>query len=309
MSQQYIRKFSLLVGDATGAGLDLSDLRAVFRIVQSRVSTPHHVDVRIYNLSDETANRVQNEFTRLIIQGGYEETGLALLLDGTLIQKKRGRENGTDTYLDMVAQDGDAAHNQATVNTTLAAGATLEDVHKSLLKALGDFDIRAGITADFPTQTLARGKTMYGMVRDYLDDLGKRTGTDWHFSNGKLNMLPKLGYLGDPNRALVLTADTGLIGMPTQTIDGIIVRCLLNGQITVGALIKLDNASIQLAKYNPDYTAINENLPSLANDGVYQVLAVNHYGDTRGQAWYTEMICSSIGGTQPTSSVNIAAVP
>lgn len=307
--QQYLRKVSLLIGDDSGKALDLSELRVVFRVMQGRVSTPHYADVRVYNVGSETSSKVRNEFTRLYLQAGYESSGMATLLNGTLIQKRLGRENGVDTFLDLMAADGDEPFNQATINTTLAPGATLQDVHQSILKSLYNFGIRQGQTAEFPKQSLSRGKSMYGMVRDYLDELARSTGTDWHFSQGALNMLPQLGYLGDPTKAVVLTRDTGLIGMPAQTIDGINVRCLLNARITVGTLIQLDNRSIQLAKYNPDFKAINENLPDLSADGIYQVLSVNHYGDTRGQEWYTEMICSSINGTQPMTAATITATP
>jgi hypothetical protein len=52
---------------------------------------------------------------------------------------------------------------------------------------------------------------------------------------------------------VVLTADTRLIGMPTQTMDGIMVKCLLNPLLLVNGRIKLDNASIQLAAQSPAY--------------------------------------------------------
>lgn len=309
MADQYLRRCSLVVGKASGEALDLSDLHIRFRVWQGITSTPHHATIRVYNLSADTSNRVQNEFTELQLQTGYGDDSLTGLFSGTLIQKRAGRENGTDTFLEMLVQDGDTAYNWCVVNTTLASGYTLADVHGSILKALGDYGIQQGVTPQFATTAAPRGKTMFGMAREFLDDLSETSGNLWHFSGGELNLHPKVGYLGDPTQALVLTSETGLIGMPAQTIDGIIVRCLHNANIKVGALIKLDNMSIQRARYSADYQAINEAIPSLANDGLYKVLTVTHEGDTRGNAWYTEMICSAEDGTQPITQATVSVVP
>lgn len=309
MTTQYLRQCSLVVGNAAGDALDLSDLHIRFRIWQGTTSTPHHATIRVYNLSNDTSYRVQNEFTQLQLQTGYGDDDLTGLFSGTLIQKRDGRENGTDTFLEMLVQDGDAPFNFSVTNATLAAGWTLPGLHSTLLKGLASYGIVEGLTPDFAPTRFPRGKVLYGMTRDHLNLLGDLSGSDWHFSGGKLNLLPRVGYLGDPSKALVLTAETGLIGMPAQTIDGIIVRCLHNANIKVGALLKIDNQSIQRARYSADYQAINEAIPSLANDGLYKVLCVTHEGDTRGQAWYTEVICSAEDGTQPITQRTIAAVP
>ncbi len=45
--------------------------------------------------------------------------------------------------------------------------------------------------------------------------------------------------------AIVLNANTGLIGMPQQTMGaGVNVRCLINPNIKLGGLIRLDQASV-----------------------------------------------------------------
>ena len=40
-----------------------------------------------------------------------------------------------------------------------------------------------------------------------------------------------------PAEAVVLTAETGLVGAPEQTNDGIKVRCLLNPRLRIGGRI------------------------------------------------------------------------
>ncbi|MGC8165472.1 hypothetical protein ACP3WT_28400, partial [Salmonella enterica] len=68
-----------------------------------------------------TRQRIEQEFTRIVLQAGYAGN-YGIIFDGSVKQVRRGRENQTDTYLDITAADGDSAYNFAVVNTSLAAG-------------------------------------------------------------------------------------------------------------------------------------------------------------------------------------------
>ncbi|HAU75919.1 MAG TPA: hypothetical protein DCW88_10425, partial [Agrobacterium sp.] len=55
------------------------------------------------------------------------------------------------------------------------------------------------------------------------------------------------------------------------------------------------------AKLSADYTAVVNNamIPSTADDGFYKCLVVNHIGDTRGDPWYTQILCLRADGKGP----------
>lgn len=290
MAQQYIRKVSLLIGSDTGEGLDLSDLHLNFAVWSSTAQTLRHARIRVYNASDETVQRIQNEFTRVILQAGYDGN-FGLIFSGTVGQYSRGRESATDTYLDIVAQDSDQAYNYAVMNTTLAKGWKPDDYYKSLLGSFAPYGIDQGNKPDFSTSAAPRGKVCYGMARDYMRSFAAATGTRWYFKDGLMHVIPLNGYL--PDEAVVLRADTGMIGIPVQTLDGVVVRCLMNSNIITGGRVKIDNASITQTKVvNPKTTNVSDfNVPSLSNDGVYVVYSLTHAGDTRGNAWETQMVC------------------
>jgi hypothetical protein len=92
-----------------------------------------------------------------------------------------------------------------------------------------------------------------------------------------------------------------MIGLPTQTIDGIQVRSLLNPMIGPGTLIQIDQNDIQDAKLSADYLGevSNSMIPTKADDGFYKVLMVTHAGDTRGDTWYSDMLCIRADGKGP----------
>lgn len=304
MALQWKRAFSLVLGNAAGQGLDLSEFHCKFQTHRPDTQTPGWLTVRIYNLREGTRLQIQQEFTNVFLQAGYQEN-IGLIFAGKIRQKRAGRESPTDTYLEILAQDGDTAYNFAVVNKTLAAGWKSRDVVASIVEAMKPFDVVEGYTPAFADYANPRGKVMFGMARDTMRDLADTTGASWCINEGKLTVTP-LGA-PQPGQAFVLNAMTGLIGLPTQTIDGINVRCLLNPNIKFGGQIVLDNSSIQDAQLSVAYQAINQ-FPGKDDDGFYKVYSVQHTGDTRGNPWYTDLVTVAVDGTKPLSGPFVNAV-
>lgn len=299
MSEQrlYKRKCSLVVG-GDGKGLELGDLRVVFQTHHADYETPNHADIRVYNLSEETARQIEKEFTQVVLQAGYEST-FGLVFGGNVRQVRRGRESGTDTYLDILASDGDKAYNYAVVNSTLAAGSRPNDHVDVAQAAMAEHGVSKGYIPDLGRQELPRGKVFYGMARKYMRDAAATTDTTWSTQNGAVQMVPIQGHL--PGEAVKLTARTGLVGQPEQTDQGIKVRALLNPRFRVGGRIKLDNNSILLFKADLKVGAFHDT-PRLDDDGLYRILAVDFTGDTRGGDWYADLTCVGIDDSAPMGS-------
>jgi hypothetical protein len=319
-SDQYLRKVSLVVTSPTqqgptpsGAalgnsaiqnGLDLSQLRISFKVTQSDVRTPNTALIRVFNLSDQTAQSVANEFSDVQLQAGYENGAFGTIFSGTIKQVRRGRVSPTDTYLDILAADGDIPYNQAVIIKSLAAGATNKDKLDALAKSMG---IPLGYIPDLPPGAIQRGQVMYGMSRDYMSDLAHNTGTSWSIQNGQIQMIPKTGYR--PGTAVVLNSDTGLIGLPQQTAGGILAKCLLNPNIKIGALVQINNASIQRdllggqLLFSPNASqAFPAFQPKITADGIYRVYVSEFEGDTRGQPFYTSITCLAVDMSAPAAT-------
>lgn len=297
MAQQWLRYCKLTVAGG-GDSVDLSQLRIRFQVTQHNLQSPNAADITITNLSDQTVKRIKGEGTEVTLEAGYEENP-GLIFKGQIIQKRSGRENPVDTYLNIIAQGGDQAYNHAVVSKTLAAGHTYRDQVMTAYEALKPFGITLGKIADLGDKKMPRARVMFGMARDILRTIAISTGTSWSIQNNELtvtkNNEPKEGG------AIVLNSRTGLIGLPIQSIDGILVTCLLNPQIGPGSLIQIDQASVQEAKLSADYTAVVNNamIPSTADDGFYKCLVVNHIGDTRGDPWYSQILCLRADGKGP----------
>lgn len=297
MTTQYGRVCSLTVGDPKGEGLDLSDLRIRFGIINGDVQTPKTASIRVYNLAPETAKRVRREFTQVVLQAGYAGAA-GVIFSGQIKQVRIGRENATDTFIDILAADGDTAYNQAFVSKTLSAGWTPSDWRKAALDAMAPFGITPGQMAPLPDVKAPRAITIYGMARDVLRTICETYGMTWSIVLGQLQMLPIDGVLGGP--LIELTSETGLVGLPQQTLDGIMVKCLINPRIRPGCEIVLDNNGIQEAAISTNIQ-YKDTRPDKDVDGNYKVWAVAINGDTRGNEWYMDLVCTAKVGRQPIS--------
>lgn len=289
---QWLRVCSLTVADKGGKGLELGELRITFSTKKGDTETPNSAEIRVYNLSEDTMNRMKREFTRVVLSAGYRSNS-GVIFDGNIRGTRQGKENGTDTWLEIVAADGDRAYNFATVNTTLAAGSTPADRVKACQKSFESKGAQAGHVPDLGANRLPRGKVMYGMARKHMRDAADTTDCSWSFQDGQMIMIKNSGYL--PGEAVVLTSETGLVGTAEQTNEGIKVRCLLNPRLRVGGRIRLNNKSVQAAK--TDLKAEAQRPPKMDNDGFYRILKVEFTGDTRGNDWYADMICIGLDDT------------
>lgn len=314
-----------MVGAASGQGLDLSTLRIQFTVSHASVQTPKTLVARISNVSRTTAATVQKEFTRVILSAGYEGS-LGKLFDGQIRQIKFGRESPTDTYLDIIAADGDQAYSQGFINQVLAPGYTAADVHREIVSAASGLGLTAG-TPPPANQAGIRPKVMFGPTRDHCRVLAASTGTSVSISDSALNFA-LLDAARNPSRqAVTLSPTTGLIGIPKQTLDGVEATCLLNAQIMADSYVTIDsntNASkgpstVAQASVETSYANINagnltgtgsqQTVAGLSPSGTYRVVFVDHVGDTRGDPWYSTMSCFADDGNAVQGNANLTAVP
>ncbi len=353
MSQNWMRHFELQILSESGEGISLSDFKVTFRIEWTDTRWPRVAMVKIYNLSKDTCSRILGkEFAKIKIIAGYDgmpaavdssQVGVATEIDPSQVGQTNGtnfgeifsgeirftvtgRDNPTDTWVLIQAIDGHQAFMNASVTTTLAAGYTVADVHSAALDSLSPYGVTKGITGDAPVTVFPRGRVLYQSTRDVMDNIAAQCGATWQLVDGQAQMVPNNKYLQE---AIVLNSDTGLIGMPQQTMGaGVNVRCLINPNIRLNGLVQIDQASVYRASLPADEVKalpgrareenVNGNLSvsgtlqqpaSIAADGLYIVKSIDYNGDTRGQPWYMDMMCFARGSADllSTSAINRGA--
>lgn len=313
-SRQFGRKWVLFAGDASGQGLDLSNLRITFSVTHSEGQTPKTLVARITNPAPATVATIRNEFTRVVLAAGYL-SNYATIFDGTIRQVRAGRENPTDTFVEIIAGDGDQGYTQGFMNQTLAAGHTPADVHSAICTVMNPHGISKG-TPPPAGKPAIRPKVLFGPARDHARMLALSNSSTWSIENATLN------YTADktvpPANAILLSPSTGLIGMPRQTPDGVEATALLNPRLRAGRYIQIDMSLVLQQQANLAWGAGTDANQSFLGDrltvlgisasGVYRILWVDHYGDTRGDPWYSDVVAFA-ADTNAVQTARGAVVP
>lgn len=287
MIPQFNRKWSLLVAGEDGEGLDLSPLRCVFEIVKKDIQSPNRATFTVYNISDKTIYKLRKSFTKIIVNAGYI-ANYGLIFTGNIKGFYEGR-SGTDKYLKIYAGDGDEAYNYTVINKTFAAGISATDQTAILSDAMG---VKIGYQSQLSSAQLPRGKVFFGRPQEYMRKVASTEQCTWSIQDGQITFLKRTELL--PTEAVLLTPNTGLIGTPTRTEDGIEGECLLNPLLKIGAAVKIDQTYISDA--DVDYNSDNNksSLKAYDGDGVYRLISITHKGDTRGNDWYSDFISLAV---------------
>lgn len=279
-------------GTVSPGSTEKPGLRVRFEISQWTMLTPNILKLMVTNPSPTTAQAfVKKEYKHIQIDAGYQD-GHGIVYSGNIVQAIYGRENPTDTLLTIYAGDGDHGHNYATVNTTLPPGSTPQDHVNVAMRALSPYGISQGfIGIDLSTPKYPRAVTLFGMAADVLRNVAKGKQATVSYQNEKMTMVQNGS--GAPGGAIVLNSNTGLIGMPTQTLEGIYARALINPSIKIHSYVQIDQKDVQGA-YAPITTTGQEQitqsqLAPIATDGLYTVYRIDMNGDTRGEPWYMDL--------------------
>jgi hypothetical protein len=306
-SDQYDRKITLLLQQAE-RGLDLSQMQIRFEVSQGDAQTgiPTNAVITVLNLDPATAAKAQSEYSKVILQAGYQSPGYSgIIFNGEIVQVRRGKIDPVTTYTEIFASESDMAWTQAVVSHSAAPGSSPEDTLNGIMKDSKLPDQWAGAYSFAPSTnglntgyhkvvtgyTYPRGKAVWGMWRDEASKWARQQQASLSIVNGEARFIPLDGYL--PGQAVVLNSDSGMVGLPEQTENGIQVRCLLNPRIVCGSLININEADIQRmrAPMLPGGFGQTQGAFVAKGSGIYKVLVVEHSGDTRGNDWYSYLTC------------------
>jgi hypothetical protein len=301
--RQWKRHAQVVIGKA-GSGLLVENLRVHFEVSKTVESAPNVAVIKIFNLSPINEAKIKNEFDEVLLNAGYENA-LRLVFRGNIKHVYRYRDK-SDYITEIEAGDGDKDFRSATMNETLAAGTTNAQL---VDRAVGSFKTTGGTTkgaVQINDRARLRGKVISGNTRDVLHDVARESGANWSIQDGQLVIVKANGVL--PDEAIVITADTGMLGAPEINDKGIAVKCLLNPQLRVNGAIKLDNNGIKAKRQKAQALGKKQEDQKepvrLDPDGIYKVLKITHKGDTRGQDWVSEIECIGLDQPIPASRSN-----
>jgi len=275
MGELWNRTFALnlggtLVSSETTDGARNEILRVTFNIERDGGKSPNTAEIAVYNLAEATRAKVGEKGILTTLEAGYSGQS-STIFSGKLEAGKSVRD-GVDWITSFQSTDGGKELREGRINLSfekVSVAGAFERVAESLGLGLGNAreqiakgNIRGALT-DF-----ANGMVLSGSSKKELDRLAKTYGYDWSIQNGQLQLLGPTDAI-EPNDAIVLDSDSGMIGSPESGEDGIVeVRALLIPQLEPGRVVALSSEQVS---------------------GFYRTEKVAYNGDTHGTDWFADL--------------------
>lgn len=293
MSIQFKRKYNLKVFDVDGLEIfSTSELQITFEIQKGLASIANKGKIVVYNLSNETRQRIREPFNFVTLEAGYENligtifTGdiktIASGFSGETRTVEAIRE-GTEVKTLIDAGDGVRALQFGSAALTLEGGLPLSEVIKVVAATMPA--LKVGQLSGLEGKTLAgRGLSLSGSSRMLLDALGRSYNFSWSIQDGILETVAvqedaEGNIIADSGpQAYLLSPTTGMLGAPELMDSGKIkVKALLNPRIKPGRAISVQG--------------------TITGSGFYKVLDVTYNGDYRGNDWFVNIEGIPLGST------------
>ena len=266
---QFLRDAKVIIAKNKTRSREIIGLRVSFRIEQSISSNPNPAEIRIWNLKDETIARFKEPETEVYLEAGYEgnikniswgnDLEVDTIFEGpdkiTIIKSRDGGQQLSDTTLDLKVTPG--SDMSIVVQQIFSEMKNIAISPLEIAKLLGKGNFKAGGVLN---------GTAKEMLQSLLDPLGVR----YSIQKGEVKFETKDDV---PQQIVTIGPQSGLIGSPQKTKEGLKAKILLNPLVVANGFVSLRSRDLT---------------------GIYKVLNLTHIGDTWGKSWETEFEAKTI---------------
>ncbi|MFB6475780.1 hypothetical protein ACFCW7_23250 [Paenibacillus glucanolyticus] len=239
--KQYLQRKTLTIGNLT---ISSKDLNIDFEVPFDDDPDPNESIITVYNLSEDTINRIKRDQPLSLLVGYEGDEGV--ILTGR-VSKSQTRFDGPDKRTEVYVIDGAKLDDKKTVKKTYKKNIRASQVINDLLPKLGLPVAALRLPKD---KTYASGLSVNGSIANKINELCRDCGASFYISRGKIYI--RSIKEGDDIK-FKLSSETGLIENPTpfeEENDGKIIRgyhvsCLLQHRITTGSIIEISSKTVK----------------------------------------------------------------
>lgn len=267
---QYLRKVRASFNGGftvNPGGISLHELMIEFSITKDLSSSANSAEISIYNLNEDHRNSIGKVFDEITLEAGYlpPEGGgnVGIIFKGAVRDVEHTRD-GPNIKTTINCGDGSKALRKATISKSFPKGTPVKDVVEELYKSMEKQGVKRG-EWKFPEQMPEKFKRPYatcGLCRDELDTIGRGNKFYWSLQNETFEIVPADGYVGG---VVVISPETGMIGSPSITDNGVRVSALLNPEVRPGRRVQVKSQTLEMN----------------AADGMYRVSSLTFSGDNQ----------------------------
>lgn len=252
--RQWLRKARVtLSGDGAGFVVNPLDevapheMRIAFEVSKGISGEANSANISIWNLNEDHRNAVGKELDDIQLEAGYmpPEGGgnVGIIFKGQIRDFEHVRK-GPDIITKISCGDGDKALRKATIAKTYKKGTKVQEVLEGIQEQLEKEGITKGqwkLPDD--VKDFKRPYSMCGSCKRELNTLGRGKRFYWSIQNGTMEIIPSDGHLAG---VVLLTYETGLIGTPTITDNGVKATALLNPDIRPNRTVQIKSETLEM---------------------------------------------------------------
>jgi hypothetical protein len=273
MGELYLRKVILQVVPERGAAKLIDELRIKFKVEKTNESAPNTAEIQIYNASESTRSLLEAKNTQVRISFGYlglnpngvlgtgfastSNVDLVYVGDITKVTQKFQRP---DIISELECGDGDNRFRNSRLSKGYPPGTKVDLILDDLIKAMG---LSKGSRVGVPPKKYGSGVALSGLAKTHLDMICKANNLEWSIQDGSIQIIRKDLPSADPT--IILDADSGLIGSPSKTKEGVEFTSLIQPDLKPGRRVQLKSRTIS---------------------GIFKVRKVTHEGDSSAQGQF-----------------------
>lgn len=239
--------------------------------------------ISLYNLDQPTEQIVLRQGMTVKLEAGYQVgPGFGTIFEGTLYQPTWERLNGVDTKLTLHCIVGILENTNNFVSFNTAAGLVQKEIVSRMIQTPNIAYPLNGDNVVFQTPIKqTRGSVYFNQPGAYLAAMAAYDTSNVWITQQAIN----IRQLVDATEVdtLLVSQQTGLIGTPQQTQDGVEIRINLDARVLLRTQVQLSPGTNikQLER-------IQGNFPTILDaDGKYAVAVVRHLGNSRSDLWET----------------------
>jgi hypothetical protein len=260
-------------------------LHITFDTTQTILQAMWMCDVVIYNLNAQQSQTVINYGMTLTLEAGYQDGAFGTIFEGTIFQPMWEKERGVDWKLTLRCIVGPIEVGDNFIGRTVVGGRTQRQLAAEMVGG-ATTPITLQMDRDIPNKTITRATTYFGQPNDLLQYIADTNNALLWFSHltAHINQL----RLDTTAPQWDIGPDNGLIGSPDQTQDGAVMQMLLKPDLVLLGQIKIKQGTV--IRQMPREVGPHGTLPTiLPSDNTYVIGRIRHYGDSRGNEWYTDV--------------------
>lgn len=250
---------------------DFTGLRVNFTVEKTSESNPNTAKISIFNLNESSRGFCEKKGQALILEVGYaplnQNVTKEIIFQGDT-GKVSSERQGPDWVTTFEVGDGEKNLTNKNFNKVFQKSASLRTMIDEVVGSLG---FAKGPIDGIDDKTFNSPVVLSGGSKELLDQLTREAGAEWSIQNGALQILK--ATKGSKEEVVVISKETGLLGVPVKREEGIEVTCLIQPKLYPGRRIQIISSTF---------------------NGVYRIRKANFDGDTREGDWKAKLECLEI---------------